>query len=60
MLGVEVTAELIYYYRDDLLKITPEDFVAYLRLGLDLRLRPPPRRAASMAEEAVRVGQQPW
>lgn len=34
------TAELIDYYRDALLKMPPEDFVVYLRQGLELRLPP--------------------
>ena len=40
--------------------MTPEELLANLKQCLDLRLRLPPARVASMAEEAVCVGQQPW
>jgi hypothetical protein len=60
MLGSELTDEQIEYYKAALLKMTPEDLLAYFRQGLEMKLTFAPGQAARMAEEAVRAGQQPW
>ncbi len=58
--GVEVTPELIEYYKVMFLNMTPQDLIKFLKEWANLRFKQDPASVAIEAIEAVKQGYQPW